>query len=188
MTTEQDIEKIKENKKPELKDTIIPGFQNPDACVFCTDKNYDSIFYDIFRISYNNNTGKDIQRQDKETCMHHTDDWLKYSLYTAGFMWSAFTDHGNKSTTCGEIEELFKNKEEREKILTKEYDETKNYSCAIDLYLPKSSNTNTKNRYNNAFTIEDDIPIQNKIIHDKVKTYYTNAIEALRTLDDEETQ
>jgi len=184
MNTLDRLEKLEEQtSNPTEQETIIPKFQNPACCVFCTDKQHDSIFYLVFRVAYNHKKGKDFEKQDKETCIHHTDNWLKHSLRSAGFIWSALTDYGNISMTYDEVMDLFKNKEEREKILTKEYDETKNYSCAIDLYLPKSSNTNTKNRYNNAFTIEDDIPIQNKIIQNKLKIYYTNAIEVLRNFD-----
>jgi len=186
MSLEDRLENLEgQTNHPTEQETIIPKFQNPDTCVFCTNKDYDSIFYLVFRVAYNHKKGKNFEKQDKETCIHHSDDWLKHSLCSAGFIWSALTDHGNKSMTYDEVMDLFKNKEEREKILTKEYDETKNYSCAIDLYLPKSSNTNTKNRYNNSFTIEDDIPIQNKIIQNKVKTYYTNAIEVLNAFDEE---
>ena len=181
MSTSEMIKKIK--GEGEEQDTNIPKFQNPDVCVFCTDKNYDSIWYDYLRLVYNYKTEKDYQKQDKETCIHHNDDWLKYSYNTGGFIWSAITDHGKKSMTGGEILEVFKNKEEREKLLTEKYDEAKKFSCAAHLYLTVPSKIK-KNRYKNSFTIEDDIPIQNKIIQNKVKTYYTNAIEALRTLDD----
>jgi len=164
-------------------ETIIPGFRNPDTCVFCTNEDYDSIFNLVVRVAYQHKIGKELDKQEKQTCIHHTDNWLKYSLYTAGFISTSFMD-GKESIAYGEIDDLLKNKKAREKLLTKEYDADKNYTCAIDLYLPKSSNTNTKGRYNNAFTIEDDIPIQNKIIHDKVKTYYTNAIEVLNAFDE----
>jgi len=165
-------------------ETIIPKFQNPDTCVFCTDKDYDHIFYLVFRVDYNLKKGKDFEKQDKETCIHHTDDWLKHSLRSAGFAWSAIME--DKESMMGdEIIKILENKEEREKLLTKKYDEGKNYSTAIDLYLPKSSNTDTKGRYNNAYGIEDDIPVQNKIIQNKLKIYYNKAIEVLHNFDDE---
>ena len=41
-----------------------------------------------------------------------------------------------------------------------------------------------KNPYQFAEDIEADIPIQNKIIRNKIKTWYTNAIEALRGFDE----
>jgi len=176
-----------QTNNPIEQETIIPKFQNPDTCVFCTNKDYDSIFYMVYRAAYHQKTGKDFEKQYKENCIHHNDEWLKHSLRSARFTWSTIMD-GKKSMTSSKIIDILENKEEREKILTKEYNEIKNYSCAIDLYLPKSSNTDTKGRYNGSFTIEDDIPIQNKIVQNKIKIYYTNAIEALRTLDDEETQ
>jgi len=165
------------------QDTILPDYQNPDTCVFCTDKDYDSVFYTAVRIAYDHKTGKELDKQDKETCIHHTDDWLKYSLYTAGFIWSAFMEGGKKSMTYGEAVNLFKNKEEREKVLTKKYEEGKSFTCAAHLYLTPCPGK--KNRYNNSFTIEDDIPIQNKIIQNKLKIYYTNAIEVLNAFDEE---
>ena len=182
MSTSEMIKKIKGEKG---QDTIIPEFQNPDTCVFCDDKSYDSIIFEFLRIFYNYKNETEYQRQNKGTCIHHKDEWLKHSHRTGGFMWSAFTDNGKKSMTRGEIVELFKNKEERDKLLTKEYDETKNFTCAVHLYLPTSSKVKTKNRYNNAFTVEDDIPIQNKIIRNKIKTYYTNALEFLQAFDEE---
>ena len=186
MSTEERIEVLEDQVKgPTEQETIIPEFQNPDTCVFCIDKNDDTFFYLVFRLAYKYKTGKDIQKQDKETCIHHNDDWLKYSLHSAGFVWSAFTDHGKKSMTNGEAEEIMKNKELREKLLTKEYDEIKNFSSACHLYLPKYGKVNTKGRYNNAFDIEDDIPIQNKIIQNKIKIHYTNAIEVLGNFDKE---
>jgi len=184
MSLDERVSNLEEQtNNPIEQETIIPKFQNPDTCVFCTNKDYDSIFYLVFRVAYNHKKGKDFEKQDKETCIHHNDEWLKHSLRSAGFIWSALTDYGKKSMTHDEVMELFKNKEEREKILTKEYDEIKNYSCAIDLYLPKSSNTNTEKRYNGAFDIEDDIPIQNKIIQNKIKLYYDKAIEVLSNFD-----
>ncbi len=180
MTTEQDIEKLNGiTEEPIEQETIIPEFQNPDKCVFCTDKNYDGLFYNIYRLAYKHKTGKDIQKQDKETCIHHHDDWLKYSLYSAGFMWNAFTNRGSKQMINNDVLDILKNKEQREKILTKKYNENKKFTTAMHLYLPNWSNAKTKKRYNNAFTIEDDILIQNKIIRNKLKIYYTNAIEVL---------
>lgn len=186
MNTLDRLEKLEEQtNNPIEQETIIPKFQTPDTCVFCTDKDYDSIFYLMFRAAYHQKTGKDFEKQDKETCIHHNDEWLKHSLRSAGFIYSAFTDAGKNSITYDEVMEVFKNKEEREELLTKEYDESKKYTCAIDLYLPKSSNTNTINRYNGSFSIEDDIPLQNKIIQNKFKIYYNKAIEVLHNFDDE---
>jgi len=184
MSTREMIQKI--NGDVEDQDTIIPDFQNPDTCVFCDDKSYDNIIFQLLRIYYNIKNGKEYKKLDKETCIHHNDKWLKYSHRTGGFMWSAITDHGKKSMTGEEILEVLKNKEEREKLLTEKYDEAKKFTCAAHLYLTVPPE-NRINRYSNSFTIEDDIPVQNKIIQNKVKTYFTNAIEALRTLDDEET-
>jgi len=186
MSLEERIEKLEQRgNNISEQDTDIPKFQNPDVCVFCTNKNYDSIWYDYLRLVYNYKTEKDYQKQDKETCIHHNDDWLKYSYNTGGFIWSAITDHGKKSMTGGEILELFKNKEERERLLIEYYDEAKKFTCAADLYLTDWSKTKEKNRYNNAFTIEDDILIQNKILQNKLKIYYTNAVEVLNTFDEE---
>jgi len=187
MTTEQDIEKIKQStdKPNREQETIIPAFQNPDTCVFCTNKSYDSLFYLVYRLAYKYKTGKETPKQDKETCIHHSDDWLKHSLRSAGFVWSALTDHGKKPMTYGEAEDIMKNKELREKLLKKKYDEDKNYSSAMALYLPNWSKAKTKKRYNNAFDIEDDILIQNEIIRNKIKIYYNKAIEVLSNFDNE---
>jgi len=187
MSLEERVEKLEQrDNDTSEQDTTLPQFKNPDVCVFCTDKNYDSIYYDILRQAYNYKTEKDYQKQDKETCIHHNDDWLKHSYNTGGFICSAITDCGKKSMTNGEVEELFKNKEEREKILTEEYDKIKDFTCAAHLYLMDWSKTNEKDPYNNqADAIEADIPIQNKIIQKKIKTWYTNAIEALMLAFDE---
>jgi len=164
------------------QETIIPKFQNPDTCVFCTEKDYEHIFYLMFRVDYNLKRGKDYQKQDKETCIHHNDEWLKHSFHSAGFAWHAIMK--DKESMMGyEIIKILENKEEREKLLTKKYDESKNYSTACDLYLPKSSGVNTEKRYNGPFSIEDDIPIQNKIVRNKIKIYYDKAIEVLRNFD-----
>ena len=180
MSTSEMIKKIKGEKG---QDTIIPEFQNPDTCVFCDDKSYDNIIFELLRVFYNDKNETEHQKQYKETCIHHNDKWLKHSHRTAGFMWSAITDHGKKSMTVGEILDILKNKEEREKLLTEYYDEAKKFTCAAHLYLTVPSK-NKKNRYNNVFTIEEDIPIQNKIIRDKIKTYYTNALEFLQAYDE----
>ena len=184
MSTREMIQKINGKGEKELEDTIIPDFQNPDTCVFCNDKSYDSIIFQLLRTYYNDRNGKKYEKLDKETCIHHNDKWLKYSHRTGGFIWSAFTDHGKKPMTSEEMEELFRNKEEREKLLTESYDEAKKFTCAAHLYLTVPSE-NKKNRYNNSFTIEDDIPIQNKIIQNKIKTYYTNALEVLQVYGNE---
>jgi len=181
MNTDEMIQKIKGGEVEQ--DTIIPDFQNPDTCVFCDDKSYDNIIFGLLRVYYNIKNGTEYEKKlDKETCIHHKDKWLKHSHRTGGFIQSAFAEHCKNSTTNKEIIDLFGNKEERERLLTESFDRQKEFTCAAHLYLTVPSK-NKKNRYNNSFTVEDDIPIQNKIIHDKVKTYYTNAIEALRTLD-----
>jgi len=183
MTTEQDIEQIKEGiEKPDHpteQETILPDYQTPDTCVFCTEKDYDSIFYQVFRVAYQHKIGKELDKQEKQTCIHHTDDWLKHSLYSAGFAWSAFRDE-NQDRTMGD---LFEDKEWRERILTKKYEEGKGFTCAAHLYLTDCPGK--KNRYSNAFTIEDDIAVQNKIIQNKLRIYYNKAIEVLRNFDDE---
>jgi len=178
------IKKIKGEE--EGQDTIIPEFQNPDTCVFCDDKSYDNIIFGLLRVYYNIKNGTEYEKLNKETCIHHKDKWLRHSHHTAGFMLSAFADHCKNSTTNKEIVELFGNKEEREKLLTESYDRQKEFTCAAHLYL-KTPPEVKKNRYSNSFTIEDDIPVQNKIILNKVKTSYTNAIEVLQTFSDEVT-
>ena len=65
----------------------------------------------------------------------------------------------------------------------KKYNKDKNFCSAIDLYLPKTTRVNTEKRYSNAFDIEDDIPLQNKIIQNKFKIYYDKAIEVLSNFD-----
>lgn len=166
-----------EGQKPRENDTIIPRFRTPDTCVFCTE-NYDSIFYQVFRLAYNPKK----ERQDKQTCMHHSNEWLKHSKMSAGFTCSAIM--GDKKMNTEEIMEIFKNKKLREELLSKKYNESKNYSTACDLYLPASSGVNTEKRYTtSAFTIEDDIPIQNKIIRNKIKRNYEEALEVLRNFE-----
>ena len=184
MSVEKRIEKL-EQQTDNLseQDTIIPEFQNPDTCVFCDDKAYDNIIFLLLRTYYNYKNGTEYEKLDKETCIHHKAEWLRHSHRTGGFIQSAFREHCKKSTTNKEIVELFGNKEEREKILTEYYDEVKKFTCAAHLYL-KTPSEAKKNRYNNAFTIEDDIPVQNKIIQNKIKTEYTNAIEVLQTYSD----
>jgi len=178
MNTSEMIHKIKGEEVEQ--DTIIPEFQNPDTCVFCDDKAYDDFIFAFLRVYYNIKNGTEYEKKlDKETCIHHKDKWLRHSYRTGGFIHSAFAKHCKESITNGEVAELFKNKEEREKILTESYDRQKNFCCAAHLYLTDWSKTKEKYRYNNSFTLEDDILIQNKIIHDKVKTQYTNAIEVL---------
>jgi len=181
MSTRDMIQGI--NRGETEQDTIIPDFQNPDTCVFCNNKSYNTIIFQLLRNYYNDRNGKEYEKQDKETCIHHNDQWLKHSYRTAGLIFTAFTNYGENPMTPNEIEELFRNKEEREKRLTEFYDEAKKFSCATHLYLDTGINRNK--RYNNAFTIEDDIPIQNKIIRDKLKTYYTNALEVLQAYGDE---
>ena len=183
MNTGEMIHKIK-NEEVE-QDTIIPEFQNPDTCVFCDDKAYDDFIFAFLRVYYNIKNGTEYEKKlDKETCIHHKDKWLRHSYRTGGFIMSAFADHCKNSTTNKEIIELFGNKEQREKLLTEYYDEVKKFSSAMHPYLTDWSKTKEKHRYNNVFTIEDDIPIQNKIIRDKIKIYYTNAIEVLQAYGD----
>jgi len=186
MSVEERIEKLEQQDDTLEEDTIIPDFQNPDTCVFCDDKSYDNIIFGLLRVYYNIKNGTEYEKKlDKETCIHHKDKWLKHSYRTGGFIQSAFADHCKNSTTNKEIVELFGNKEEREKLFTEYYDEAKKFTCAAHLYLTDWSKTKEKNRYNNAFTIEDDIPIQNKILQNKLKIHYTNAIEVLNAFDEE---
>jgi len=185
MSTREMVQKI--NGYTEEQDTIIPEFQNPDTCVFCDDKAYDNIIFLLLRTYYNHKNGTEYEKLDKETCIHHKDEWLKHSHHTGGFIGVAFREHCKNSTTNKEIVDLFKNKEEREKLLTEYYDEAKKFTCAAHLYLTVPPE-NKINRYSNSFTIEDDIPLQNKIIQNKVKTYYTNAIEVLQAYGDAVTQ
>ena len=180
MNTSEMIHKIKGDEAEQ--DTIIPQFQNPDVCVFCTDK--ESIFYELLKATYEKKNNRKVEKQNKETCIHHKDKWLKYSQRTAGFMWSAFKKHGKKLETTDDFVKLFRNKEEREKLLKESYDRQKEFTCAAHLYLKTPLEVKEK-RYSNAFTIEDDISIQDKILQNKLKTYYTNAIEVLQAFDEE---
>lgn len=174
MSIENRVEILEKESKPEEQETIIPKFQTPDTCIFCTD-NYDSVFYFIYRTAYNCEKVKEFKKQKKETCIHNTDDWLKHSLLSAGFMCSSI--NGNKLKYY-EIMEIFKDKRQRETLLTKKYNENKKYTCATDLYLPESSGL-TKQILNK----ENEIPIQNKIIQNKLKIYYDKAIEVLNNFD-----
>jgi len=182
MNTSEMIHKIKGEEVEQ--DTVIPEFQNPDTCVFCDDKAYNEIIFALLRFCYNIKNGTKYEKLEKKTCIHHKDKWLKHSYRTGGFIHSAFKKHCKESITNGEVFELFKNKEEREKILTEYYDKAKEFSSAVHLYLIDWSKTKEKHHYNNAFTTEDDIPIQNNIIRNKVKTHYTNAIEVLQAYAD----
>ena len=166
---------VLEGQKPEEQETIIPKFQTPDTCVFCTD-NYDSVFYFIYRAAYNCEREKEFEKQDKKTCIHNTDDSLKHSLRSAGFMCSAINGNNMKYY---EIMEIFKDKRQRETLLTTKYNKNKKYTSAVDLYLPESSGVK------HILDIENEIPIQNKIIQNKLKIYYEKAIEVLSNFDDE---
>ncbi len=166
------------------EDTIIPAFKDKDQCVFCTEKNYDSLFYDVYRRAYQYKIDKKIPRQNKKECIHHTDDWLKHSLSSAGYLFGAFTDEGKRTITNSEAFNLMKDQGQRLKLINKHYDLTKNYSSAIALYLPKSSDTYTQKRYSESFTIDDDVLIQNKIIRKKIKIYYEKALEVLSYFDE----
>ena len=182
MSTREMVQKI--NGDAEEQDTIIPEFQNPDTCVFCDDKAYDNIIFLLLRMYYNHKNGTEYEKLDKETCIHHKDEWLRHSHHTGGFMGVAFREHSKKSTTNKEIVDLFGNKEEREKLLTEYYNKAKKFTCAAHLYLTVPPE-NKINRYSNSFTIEDDIPVQNKIIQSNIKIEYTNAIEVLNAFDEE---
>jgi len=164
------------------QETILPDYQTPDTCVFCTSKDYDHIFYQAFRATYNQKKGKHFGKQDKETCLHHSDEWLKHSFRSAGFAWSAIMED-KESMTGDEIIKILEDKEERERLLTKKYEKGKEFTCAAHLYLTDCPGK--KNRYSNAFTIEDDIAVQNKILQNKLRIYYNKAIEVLRNFDDE---
>ena len=180
MNTDEMIQKIKGGEVEQ--DTIIPEFQNPDVCVFCTDR--ESIFYELLKATYEEKNNRKVEKQNKETCIHHKDNWLKYSQRTAGFMWSAFKKYGKNLKTGDDVEKIFRNKEEREKILKESYDRQKEFTCAAHLYLKTPLEVKDK-RYSNAFTIEDDIAVQDKILQNKLKTYYTNAIDVLNAYDEE---
>ena len=178
MNLENRVSVLEKESRPEEQETIIPKFQTPDTCVFCTDKNYDSIFYLVFRTAYNCDRDKELEKQNKMTCIHNTDQWLKHSLYSAGFLCSAI--NGNELKYY-EIMEIFKDKRHRETLLTKKYEESKKYTCAVDLYLPESSGVTKQ-----ILDKENEIPIQNKIIHNKLKIHYDKAIEVLRNFDEVE--
>jgi len=135
MSLENRVEVLEKDSSPTEQDTIIPKFQTPDTCVFCTE-NYDSIFYFIYRSAYYCDRDKEFERQNRKTCIHNTDQWLKHSLYSASFLCSAI--NGNELKYY-EIMEIFKDKRQRETLLTKKYEESKKYTCAVDLYLPESS-------------------------------------------------
>jgi len=151
-------------------------------------KYYDNIIFSLLQIYYNIKNGTEYAKLDKDTCIHHKDKWLKHSHRTVGFMQSAFADHCKESTTNKEIVELFGNKEEREKLLTESYDRQKNFASWIDLYQLNSERMEKgePNRYMGpgCHDIEKDAKRNDKILHNKVKTYYTNAIEALQTFDE----
>ena len=174
MSLENRVEVLEKDSKPEEQDTIIPKFQTPDTCVFCTD-NYDSVFYFIYRAAYNCDKDKEFEKQNKKTCIHHTDQSLKHSLNSAGFLCSAI--NGNELKYY-EIMEILKDKRQRETLLTKKYNEDKKYTCATDLYLPESSGVTKP-----ILDKENEIQIQNKIIQTKLKIYYDKAIEVLSNSD-----
>lgn len=175
---------VLEGQKPKEQDTIIPKFQTPDTCVFCTDKDYDSIFYHIFRLAYNQKTGKDLERQDKENCIHNTDQSLKHSLRSAGFTCSAFLNY-NKHLNSDGVLQICKFKRLREELLTKKYDESKHYASWMELYqlIEERRKNHKPERYSGGFTIEDDCVIQDKILQDKIKLYYDKAREVLSNFD-----
>jgi len=174
MSLENRVETLEKESKPEEQETIIPKFMTSDTCVFCTD-NYDSVFYFIYRTAYNCDREKEFEKQNKKNCIHHSDDWLKHSLYSAGFLCSAINGNNMKYY---EIMEIFKDKRQRETLLTAKYNESKNYSTACDLYLPESSGVTRQ-----ILNIENEIPIQNRIIQNKLKIHYDKAVEVLRNFD-----
>lgn len=185
LSTKDKLELLTGKPPDKEGDTIIPRFQDPKECVFCTDKN--SIFYELLRIYYKHKTGKDIQKQDKENCIHNSDEWLKHSLRTAGFIYSAFTDFGKNKITGKQTMELFHDKEAREKLLNDNYEQIRHFASWIDLcdLNSKRVKNGKPSRYGNAFDIEDDCVIQDEIIHNKLKIYYDNAVEVFRTFDNE---
>jgi len=174
MSLEDRVSELEKESRPEEQETIIPKFQTPDTCVFCTN-NYDSVFYFIYRAAYYCDKDKEFEKQDKKTCIHHTDDSLKHSLRSASFLCSAI--NGNELKYY-EIMEILKNKYQRETLLTKKYNECKKYTCAVDLYLPESSGVTKQ-----ILDKENEIPIQDKIIQNKLKIYYDKAIEVLSNFD-----
>ena len=105
------------------------------------------------------------------------------NLWFRGFPCLYLTATYKILATSIEAIELFENKQEREKLLTKKYEEGKKFTCAAHLYLTDCPGK--KHRYSNAFTIEDDISVQNKIIQNKLKIYYNKAIEVLRNFEEE---
>jgi len=171
MSLQNRVSVLEKDSRPEEQDTIIPKFQTPDSCVFCTE-NYDSVFYFIYRAAYYCDKDKE---QNKKTCIHHTDDSLKHSLNSAAFVCSAINGNDLKYY---EIMEILKDKRQRETLLTKKYNEDKKYTCAVDLYLPESSGVTKR-----IFDIENEVQIQNKIIQTKLKIYYDKAIEVLSNFD-----
>jgi len=174
MSLQNRVSVLEKDSRPEEQDTIIPKFQTPDSCVFCTE-NYDSVFYFIYRAAYYCDKDKEFERQNKKTCIHHTDDSLKHSLNSAAFVCSAINGNDLKYY---EIMEILKDKRQRETLLTKKYNEDKKYTCAVDLYLPESSGVTKR-----IFDIENEVQIQNKIIQTKLKIYYDKAIEVLSNFD-----
>jgi len=178
MSQEERVEALESTTAP--TETIIPAFQTPDTCVFCNVDNSDSIFFNIFRTAYQNKIGKEIPKQDKETCIHHDDEWLKHSLYSAGFMFRSFRDG---KTTNGEIIDILKNKEQAVRLLTKEYDEIKNFTCACHLYLHDYGKV-PESYYKGEHNIEADILVQNKIIQNKIKIHYEKSLEVLNLIEE----
>jgi len=170
----EDRVSVLEGQKPEEQETIIPQYMTPDTCVFCADR-YDNVFYFIYRTAYNCERDKEYGRQDKKTCIHNTDDSLKHSLRSAGFLCSAIDGNNMKYY---EIMEIFKDKRQRETLLTKKYNEDKKYTSACDLYLPGTSGVTKQ-----ILDIEKEIPIQNRIVLNKFQMYYYKAIEVLNNFD-----
>ena len=181
MSVEERLEKLEQLDHTLEQDTIIPQFQNPDVCVFCTDK--ESLFYELLKATYEEKNNRKVEKQNRETCIHNTDNWLKYSYRTAGFIRTAFREHRKNPMTGKEIIDLLENKEQGEKLLKESYDSQKSFTCAGHLYLKTPIEVKDK-RYSNAFTIEDDIAVQDKILQNKLKTYYTTAIEVLQAYGD----
>jgi len=174
MSLENRVSILEKESRPEEQETIIPKYRTPDTCVFC-DKNYENVFYFIYRTAYNCDKEKEFAKQDKKTCIHNTDEWLKHSLYSAGFLCSAIDGNNLKYY---EIMEIFKDKWKREKLLKEKYEREKKYTSACDLYLPGTSGVTKQ-----ILDIENEIPIQNRIIHNKLKIYYDKAVEVLNNFD-----
>jgi len=127
MTTEQDLEKIKQATE-EPKAELIP----PHECCFCTEKL--SWRDGIAQEAYQNKIGKRIELTDP--CIHNQDSWLLWTHQASGFIGASFRDIA-ENLERDFIFSTLKDKAKMEKQLDALYEKWKGHSPWLELYFEK---------------------------------------------------